>query len=66
MRTIEEIIADVEADRLASIFEAAFARLGELGREGGEAVRAKLTGSDIFEIEEGLAQLDELYESAGQ
>lgn len=65
MRTIEEVIEDVGAERLASIFEAAFARLGEMGREGGEAVRAKLKGSTITEIEEGLAQLDELYESAG-
>lgn len=59
-----DAIYEADARTLAFIFEAAFARLGELGREGGEAVRAKLTGSDIVEIEEGLAQLDELYEAA--
>jgi hypothetical protein len=64
MRTIEEIIGDVGSERLASIFEAAFARLGELGREGGKDVRAKPLGSTIGDVEEGLAQLDELYEAA--
>lgn len=64
MKTIEDIIGDVQAERLASIFEAAFARLGELGREGGEIVRAKLLGTTIVDVEEGLAQLDELYEVA--
>lgn len=61
-----DAIYEADAPVLANIFEAAFARLGELGREGGEAVRAKLVSSPIGEIEEGLAQLDELYEAAQQ
>lgn len=58
-----EDIYDADETALASIFEAAFARLGELGRVGGEAVRAKLKASEIVEVEEGLAQLGELYET---
>lgn len=56
-----EQIYDVDGQTLAAIFEAAFARLGELGREGGDVVRARLKTTTIVEVEEGLAQLDELY-----
>lgn len=59
-----EQIYDANPQTLAAIFEAAFARLGELGREAGEVVRARVKGSTIVEVEEGLAQLDELYETA--
>lgn len=60
-----EAIYDADKRTLANIFEAAFDRLGQLGREGGEAVRAKLGASDSIDVVEGLAQLDELYEVAG-
>lgn len=59
-----EQIYDFDEKTLATVFEAAFARLGELGREGGDAVRARLMASTIPDVEEGLAQLDELYETA--
>jgi hypothetical protein len=58
-----EQIYEADEQTLAAIFEAAFARLGELGREGGDTVRARLKASTIVEVEEGLAQLDELYET---
>lgn len=59
-----EQIYDADEQEIAAIFEAAFARLGELGREGGDAVRARVRASTIVEVEEGLAQLDELYAPA--
>lgn len=61
-----EAIYDADEQTLANIFEAAFDRLGQLGREGGDAVRAKLTAATSVDIEEGLAQLDDLYEAASQ
>lgn len=59
-----EQIYDADEQVLAAIFEAAFARLGELGRDGGDAVRARLTATSIADVEEGLAQLEELYAPA--
>jgi hypothetical protein len=59
-----EAIYDADEQALANVFEAAFDRLGQLGREGGNAVRAKLLASDSIDVEEGIAQLDELYEQA--
>jgi hypothetical protein len=56
-----ETIHEASADQLAVIFEAAFMRLGVLGREGGEAVRLRLKGHEGWDVEEGIAQLDELY-----
>jgi hypothetical protein len=59
-----EQIYDADPQALAAIMEAAFARLGELGRNGGEVVRERLTTTAIVDVEEGLAQLDELYAPA--
>lgn len=62
--SVVERIYEADAATLATIFEAAFARLGELGRDGGEAVRQTVQNSSIVDVEEGLAQLDELYAPA--
>lgn len=57
---IEEI-HEANPEELAAIFEAAFMRLGELGREGGVAVRGRLKGHEGWDVEEGISQLEELY-----
>jgi hypothetical protein len=56
-----EKIYEADPEALASIFEVAFMRLGELGRDGGVAVCGRLKGHEGWDVEEGIAQLEPLY-----
>lgn len=58
-------IEDQDPAQLADTFIEVLTRLGQLGREGREAIEAELNNStDDSDVQEGLAQLDDVMNKA--
>ena len=51
--------SDHTPEQLAEVFEAAASRLGQLGRDGREAVQLRLSNQRDPDVIEGIAQLQD-------
>jgi restriction endonuclease Mrr len=58
-QTIENI-SDATPSELGSVFVAVLRRLGEQGREGREAIIRAVDGGKDDDVEEGIAQLEDI------
>lgn len=55
-----EAISEADPSELGSIFVEALRRLGEHGREGREAIQRAIESGRDWQVDEGLAQLEDI------